>query len=426
MSCNFPGISQTGEADREPVAQDVVRTLCNKVDANVLQMLDPETLEPIGLARQGILHPDLTGPLSSAHAMFDPVTGDAFNYNLAFEKGQGIYRIFTVSASTGSTYILATITSQIAYIHSMFLTEHYLVLCIWNSHFSLGGAGLLWKRNFVDALKPLDRSKKALWYVIDRTPIEHGGRGLIKTLESEPFFSFHTINAYEETKIMDDGTKQLDIIADLSAYENLDVLKRFYLENLMSDSPAARSFCDPSNVRCRPSIWRFRLPDINRNPKKPTSPSAADVLFKIEKRNSLELPTINPKTSTRKHRYAYGVYDTGKSSFVDGILKFDFETLTTRKWSVFGQTAGEPIFVPNPEAAEDDDEDNGVLLSVVLDGIGGKSYLLVLDAKNLEEIGRARMKGPVGFGFHGTHFPYVGGRKNRKEVMGEGKEDWIG
>ena len=65
-------------------------------------------------------------------------------------------------------------------------------------------------------------------------------------------------------------------------------------------------------------------------------------------------------------------------------------------------TAGEPIFVADPES---EDEDGGVVLSVVLDGVAGKSYLLVLDAKEFKEVGRANVDGVVGFGFHGTHVP---------------------
>ena len=49
------------------------------------------------------------------------------------------------------------------------------------------------------------------------------------------------------------------------------------------------------------------------------------------------------------------------------------------------------------------DEDDGVLLSVVLDGPAGKSYLLVLDAKTMTEMGRADVRGVIGLGFHGTH-----------------------
>lgn len=45
----------------------------------------------------------------------------------------------------------------------------------------------------------------------------------------------------------------------------------------------------------------------------------------------------------------------------------------------------------------------GVLLGVVLHGRSGKSYLLFLDARILEEVGRAGLEFAVGFGFHGCY-----------------------
>ena len=45
----------------------------------------------------------------------------------------------------------------------------------------------------------------------------------------------------------------------------------------------------------------------------------------------------------------------------------------------------------------------GTLLSVVLDGTKGKSYLLVLDAKSFTELGRAEMESVVSFRFHGAN-----------------------
>lgn len=58
-------------------------------------------------------------------------------------------------------------------------------------------------------------------------------------------------------------------------------------------------------------------------------------------------------------------------------------------------------------------EDDGVLLSVVLDGDRGKSYLLCLDARDMTEVGRAEVDGVVGFGFHGEHVPSQGGDRGR-------------
>lgn len=47
--------------------------------------------------------------------------------------------------------------------------------------------------------------------------------------------------------------------------------------------------------------------------------------------------------------------------------------------------------------------DDGVLLSVVLDGFKGTNYLLCPDAKTTIELGRAECEGAIGLGFHGTH-----------------------
>ena len=61
---------------------------------------------------------------------------------------------------------------------------------------------------------------------------------------------------------------------------------------------------------------------------------------------------------------------------------------------------GEPVFVPRPGAVAEDD---GVVLSVALDGIRRKSALLVLDARNMEEITRASVPHHIPFGFHGLY-----------------------
>ncbi|HUN09591.1 MAG TPA: carotenoid oxygenase family protein, partial [Aggregatilineales bacterium] len=61
---------------------------------------------------------------------------------------------------------------------------------------------------------------------------------------------------------------------------------------------------------------------------------------------------------------------------------------------------GEPVFAARPGGTADDD---GVLLSVVLDTTAGNSFLLVLDARTLQEVARATLPQAVMFGFHG-HF----------------------
>lgn len=399
MSINFPGLSRTGEAMTGPRDNSRVSTFCTKTDASILQMLDSETLEPIGIARQEKLHPELKGPMSGAHAKSDPLTGDVYNYNLQFGGPQGTYRVFKTSAGTGETSILATVRHTPAYLHSLFLTENYVVLCIWNSHFIKGGMAMLWNQNVVDSLEFNDKDP-AKWVVVDKRPHQEGGKGVVATYESPSFFGFHSVNAYESTAA--DGTKQ--IIADIPAYQNLEVLKEFYFDNILSDSPTAAHVQGQWGDKLAPKYRRYRLPDVPVQPRDDTRQAVLE--FELDRTSTPELPMLNWSVFTKKHRYVYGICDSGKSTFADSLIKLDLEDKSVTRWSVHGQTAGEPVFIANPES---EDEDGGVLLSVVLDGISGKSYLLVLDAKDMSELGRAKVDGAIGFGFHGIHTKLLAG-----------------
>ena len=407
LSLNAPGLSppasQAVASGREP--NSGIGTLINKTDASVYQLLDPETLEPVGVADQTILNPKLIGPFSGAHAKTCPVTGEVFNYNLDVAK-ESAYRVFCASPSTGKTTILATITdAPAAYIHSLFLTGNYVILCVWGSHYAYRGMTLIYHKNILESISATDPKKPCRWYVIDRTSAR---RGVLATYHSRAFYSFHTINAYEEPSPTVPG--QIDIICDLACYDDVSVLKRFYYENLVSTGPGVEAYSDSKGDSTRSWIGRYRLADIPSEADKPGKPRATIQVFSAPRNISVELPILNPAFVTKPHRYVYGVTDRGQSSFFDGLGKFDGQTQSTTFWQEKAQTAGEPIFVRNPEGTEEDD---GVLLSVVLDGLKGKSYLLCLDARTMREMGRAETDVVVGFGFHGLHVPSQGMSKGK-------------
>jgi carotenoid cleavage dioxygenase-like enzyme len=69
-------------------------------------------------------------------------------------------------------------------------------------------------------------------------------------------------------------------------------------------------------------------------------------------------------------------------------------------WEEPGSYPGEPVFVAAPDAKA---EDEGVLLSVVLNGERGNSFLLVVDARSLDELARAEVPHHIPFGFHGQY-----------------------
>ena len=64
-------------------------------------------------------------------------------------------------------------------------------------------------------------------------------------------------------------------------------------------------------------------------------------------------------------------------------------------------SAGEPCFVPRPGATAEDD---GVVLSLVARGDGG-AFLLALDGRTFQEVGRAVLPFAVPYRFHGTFVP---------------------
>ncbi|CAG7984978.1 unnamed protein product [Penicillium olsonii] len=394
LSINFPGLDYKDERESSLRRRDVQeQTLYAKTDYNAFQKVDPETLEPLGLASQEDLHPELSGQVSASHARSDPETGDVFNFNLTIGR-TCTYRVFKVSAATGETTILATFAATPAYLHSLLITKDHVILCIWNAHLDPRSMA----ESFMKAILPTDPSQPAVWYVIDRK----GDNGLIATYESPAFFCFHTINAWLEPS--EDDASQMDIVADLVRADNTRLIHTLYYENLISSLDTAKKFQENKDDSLRTSIARFRLPSVPQTPS--TDVKKASLEWSICKPLSPELPIINPTKVTQKHRYVYAVTFRGEATLTDGIMKLDCETQQVSLWACHGQSPGEPIFVADPDGI---DEDDGVLLSVVLDGMHDKSYLLCLDARNLSELGRANVDGAVGFGFHGQHVSAVGG-----------------
>jgi len=371
------------------------KTLTVFTDSTGFKSLDPDTLEPLGVANQRSLHPSLTGPFSAAHANVDPLTGDVINHNLDFTF-PCTYRVWKTSRAIEETEILATIKGpdiKPAYIHASFISANFAILALWSAHIAAGGLSVLWQRNVLDAIKPFDASGHVLWLVVDR---QHG-RGLVAKFTSPAAFMFHSANAWEETNA--DGST--DVVCDLVEYANLDVIHRFYYENLMSSSAKAPAFVSDHQTGINPRFRRYRLRNIPTTNTPAAIPTrAAEVVKTIDGPLVGEFPTINPRFSTKPSRYLYTAVDQGRSSFFDGVAKTDLETGEVVYWMAEHHTPGEPIFVADPEGTA---EDAGVLLVVVLDGDRGTSYLLVLDARDLSEVGRAEVEGVVAFGFHGRH-----------------------
>ena len=89
------------------------------------------------------------------------------------------------------------------------------------------------------------------------------------------------------------------------------------------------------------------------------------------------------------------------SFFYDQLTKIDIANNQSTKWVQEACFPGEPIFIPSPDSKA---EDEGILLSLVIDARKKESFLLILDASSMKEITRIVVDEPILAGFHGNYF----------------------
>ncbi|KAG0234625.1 hypothetical protein BGW42_006376 [Actinomortierella wolfii] len=391
---NFPGLKD-GEFYKTPEAQKKreerksrLRNLITTTDGNALQELDPDTLEPVRLFDYGYLDDALgSANLAPAHPCIDPETNEYFTSLLTFGP-TALYRVVRIRGSPKGTHaepdidVLAEIKSpRPTYMHSFSLTKRYVVINHWQCDFKAWGLSVLWYGNAWESFAPPNPNVKSQFYIVDR----HRGRH-VATFETDPYYAFHTINAW------DDGD---DILVDIAAYKDHTVIGDYYVENLRNPSGKP-----PQQAVLR----RYRLRDISQhatatkaNAGKPPVPAPAEIDLELDEANNFELPTLNPTRYLKPYRYVYGVNRSGQTASLiyDRLIRVDLQaaregnmSAAYKYWMEEQCTPSEPVFVPAPNAA---DEDDGVLLSVVLNGTNRSGFLLVLDAKSMTEIARAEM-----------------------------------
>ncbi|KZO95675.1 carotenoid oxygenase [Calocera viscosa TUFC12733] len=384
LSPDMPGFPEQLIPDRllarEPKAGEGPKYLVAKTDATLLQLLDPDTLEPLAITTYAGVSLELDGQMAAAHGCTDPRTGEYYNFSLKFGP-RPVYKIFRAAPGQKGVKVLAEVRdAPLAYIHSFAMTGRYVVLCVWASEITSGGLSVLYNGNFAQSIST-HPTRPSTFYVIDR----HAG-GLVAKYTTPPFFAFHHMNAY-------DDPVSGDVLIDLPFYKDAGLIQRFYVDELR------KGFPKESQGQAR----RYRLSDPSA--PGPAPPAAREAKVDWTASAWLELPTIRPDLAGRPYRYAYGMSKTGDSPrFADSLVKLDVgcNPPTAKYWhGTDGQTPGEPIFVPRPGGKEEDD---GVVLSVVLDGLGKRSFLLVLDGRSFEEIARAEApEGKwVAAGFHGA------------------------
>ncbi len=299
------------------------------------------------------------GQLSTAHPHMDRATKGMLNY--AAKLGpRTSYRFFLLRPGSSRPEVIATKSvREPAYMHSFGLTERWLVLAefpfVVNPP-SLAFSGRPYIENY--RWKPELGTR---FHLFDRRNGDSIG-----PFETEARFGFHHVNSYEDGR---------EVVVDICTFPDAGIVEDLYLDRLRAGKPVAPA-----------SLERFRIsPD----------PGTVEVERLVDE--SIELPRINyGRCNERPYRYTWGVGSRG--AWIDGIVKADVVERRSIEWAEDGCFPGEPVFVATPGA---EDEDDGVLLSVVLDSRKGNSFLLVLDARSLDEVARAEVPHHIPFGFHG-------------------------
>jgi carotenoid cleavage dioxygenase-like enzyme len=224
---------------------------------------------------------------------------------------------------------------------------------------------MLWSsKGYIDHFDWLPQEGTRL-VVIDRSS------GAAHEHVTEPFFVFHTVNAFER----EDAT-----VLDLLAYPNADIMASLHTDRMIAELPDLR-----------PSLTRIIMrPGVERA----TVEKLSDVGF--------EFPSTHYKrVNGRPYRFAYGASDGHQAggAYTSAIVKIDIDTGKSTSFSDDTHIFGEPLFVSRPGG---DGEDDGVLLTVGSAQNAESSVLAVIDARTMALVASAQVQSSIPLGFHGS------------------------
>ncbi|KAI9312483.1 carotenoid oxygenase [Dichotomocladium elegans] len=385
-----PGVTITPNfpLPKDLCSQKEDRVLVAKTDANILQKINADSLEPERLFKYENYHHEFEGFLSAAHHQYDPHTDETFSLTLRFGHLPAI-NIFAIHKSGEVTRMLARLTHRHlpngdttqpilpCYIHSFWLTERYVIIPETPLHYSNNGLDLVMNGTIITGLA-WKEDAPAYLHVIDR---QNGG--LVVSVPTEAFAMFHTANAWDS--VDDDGN--IVIHMDCCAFKNAD-----FLYKLSGNSP-------PTSIRIR-GITIFpdnevEYPDLRRYRiiMKDAKDARASVSTLV---SNFEFPRFSQRQALEPYTFAWGC-----QRLTDGrvcIAKANLETGRILPFDLRGHFFSESIFVPRPDATEEDD---GALLSFV--NTQDRCMLLVLDARTMEEIVRCDIGNFTATTFHGSY-----------------------
>lgn len=379
-------------------------------DTCFLRKVDPTTLETQDKVDLNKL---VSVNLASCHPLMDS-KGITYNLGSSFMSGPKyhIIRLPTTKDNNSngvdpwlSARSIMTIPSSwranFSYTHSFGMTDNYIILL--EQPFQINTLKMATSQVKGKALHECMEwhpQEKVKFHVIRKSTGE-----LLKTsyVSHEPFMLFHHANAYEE----DD-----QLIVDLINYDSPDIFDKLYLNKVRmneyqsGDSPKFVRFVLPliDNIQnISEGEELVRIGGCTASAMKVTNNqfgSHIRIQGQRVAQEGFEMPVINPAHIGRHYRYVYGCGGYDKGFFHNSVCKVDVDTGHASIWRETDyHYPGEPVFIPSPDAKEEDD---GIILTSVADvRKDHPDFMAILDARSFQEIGRAVMKCKARNAMHG-------------------------
>ncbi|MDR3647184.1 MAG: carotenoid oxygenase family protein [Candidatus Babeliales bacterium] len=338
-------------------------------------IFNPKTLKTIG---SFTYHDKLPSDkiFESSNPIRDESKKETINFLIhmgALSSNYEIYKIkddaFSLGLGDARREKIATITiKEPAYIHNLSITKNYIIFVEYP--FVVKPYRLAMGGSMIDKFewKP---ERGTNFYVINRNTKE------VKTLNSKAFFAFSNVNAFE---------KNNKIIVDIVTFEDASIIKKMTTVmtrlNIKNYSPDIAS-----------KLSRFKLDLENKTVEEETL-----------SKESINFPRINENYIARPYNFVYGTSMRVRDYYddINQLSKININDKEEKYWDEDGCYPSEPVFVAAPNAQEEDD---GVIMSVVLDGKKQTSFLLILNATSFKEIARVELPHHIPFGLRGNFFP---------------------
>ncbi|GAT13578.1 carotenoid oxygenase family protein [Mycolicibacterium thermoresistibile] len=334
--------------------------------------IDPDSLDTVG-------EYDYDGELRwlgafSAHPKWDPDTGEMFNFGLALAPIPKLV-CYRVDPTGRLTTLGAVRLSAPMFNHDVGLTKRHMVFVVPPLVFrpsKLAGAAL-GLHDYIDALE-YDAERPTMIALVPRD----GGR--VRIVHTEPLMHLHIANAY------DDGA---DTVVELLNYDAS--WTQLNAQLLTVDGTVPDTTMPYGGV-----LRRIRITRSGRVIHEPLTDLRGD------------FPMLNPRVSGRRHRYTYLVVGVEGSTYPNAVAKLDHHTgASTLHRLPPGHLAHEPVFIPRPGGAAEDD---GWLAVVVQDCHRHRAHLRLLDAGavSADPVFTGHLRHSMPLTFHGCFTPRVG------------------